>query len=147
VSTEYQHQSPGPLLALFMRRHGWSAARLAEIAGGVSASSVRAYTADRSTPRPSQALAVANALGSQDGRKMLEAWGYADLAEGFTEEWQRATVGYEGRALAAAETSLRQPNLIDYSGEPLSDPGLGLVRAVLVWVQSVEASARDRKAP
>lgn len=142
MSTE--HQSPGPLLALFMRRHGWSAARLAEIAGGVSASSVRAYTADRSTPRPSQALAVAKALGPQDGRMVLEAWGYADLAEGFSEEWQRAAIGYEGRALAAAESSLRG-NRIEYPGEPISDPGLGLVRAVLAWVQSVEASARDRK--
>ncbi len=143
MSTEHQHQSPGPLLALFMRRHGWSAARLAEIAGGVSASSIRAYTADRSTPRPSQALAVAHTLGPQDGRKMLEAWGYTDLAEGFAEERQRATVGYEGRALAA-ESSLRG-NRIEYTGEPLSDPGLGLVRAVLAWVQSVEASVHDRQ--
>jgi hypothetical protein len=122
VSTEHDHQSPGPLLALFMRRHGWSAARLAEIAGGVSASSVRAYTAERSTPRPSQALAVANALGPQDGRKMLEAWGYADLAEGFAEEWQRATAAFEGRPPAPPEASRPPSNRVDSGGEPLSDP-------------------------
>ena len=141
MSTEHEHQSPGPLLALLMRRRGWSAARLAEIAGGVSASSVRAYTADRSTPRPSQALAVANAIGPQDGRKILEAWGYADLAEGFAEEWQRTTVTYEGRPTPGTEP---RGNRIEYAGEALSDPGLALVQAVRAWVQSVEAAARNR---
>jgi hypothetical protein len=143
VGTDNQHESPGALLALFMRRRGWSAARLAEIAGGVSASSVRAYTADRSTPRPTQALAVAKVLGPEDGRTMLESWGYTDLAEGFSAEWRRATVE-EGWTPATAESSFRG-NRVDYAGAPLSDPGLGLVRAVLEWVQAVEASARERK--
>jgi hypothetical protein len=144
VGTETDQLSPGGLLAHFMRRHGWSAARLADIAGGVSASSVRAYTADRSTPRPTQALAVAHALGPQDGRKMLQGWGYHDLAEGFSEEWQRAAAGFEGKALAAAEPLLRA-NRLEYSGEPLSSPGLALVRAVLEWVQSVEAASRNNR--
>jgi len=146
VGTDNHHESPGALLALFMRRRGWSAARLAEIAGGVSASSVRAYTADRSTPRPTQALAVARVLGEQDGRRLLEAWSYHDLAEGFSEEWQRATAAHEGHALSVADTAFRG-NRIDYSGEPLSDPGLGLVHAVLLWVQSLEAAARERRNP
>lgn len=144
MGTDYQHESPGALLALFMRRRGWSAARLAETAGGVSASSVRAYTADRSTPRPAQALAVANALGPQDGRQLLEAWAYNDLAEGFSEEWQRLGTEHDLRPFSTAEASLRG-NRIDYSGEPLSEPGLGLVLAVLRWVQSVETAARDRR--
>lgn len=144
MGTANQPESPGALLALFMRRRGWSAARLAEIAGGVSASSVRAYTADRSTPRPTQALAVAHALGAQDGRRLLEAWAYHDLAEGFSEDRQRATAGHEGRALPPAETPPRG-NRIEYSGEPLSDPGLGLVHAGLRWIQSLEAAARERK--
>lgn len=143
MSTERQFESAGPLLALLMRRHGWSAARLAEIAGGVSASSVRAYTADRSKPRPGQALAVANALGPQEGHQMLEAWGYHDLAEGFTDEWQRAGAAYETRPLSAAEGAGRG-NRIDYGGESLSASGLGVVRAMLEWVQSVETSLRNR---
>jgi len=146
VGTENQHESAGALLALFMRRRGWSAARLAEIAGGVSASSVRAYTADRSTPRPTQALAVANVLGAQDGRRMLEAWAYHDLAEGFSEEWERSASAPEGRPLASAEAPFRA-NRIEYAGEPLSNPGLRLVQAVLHWVQSLEATARDYKNP
>lgn len=141
MSTDLANLSPGGLLAHYMRRHGWSAARLAEIAGGVSASSVRAYTADRSTPRPTQALAVARALGAQDGRRMLEAWGYHDLADGFSEDWERAAAGPDTRAFAA-EASLHSHRL-EYSGEPLSSPGLGLVRAVLEWVQSVESAARS----
>ena len=146
MSSDRDDQSPGPLLAFFMRRHGWSAARLDEIAGGLSASSVRAYTADRSTHRLTQALAVANALGPQDGRRMLEVWGYHDLADGFTERWQRATVGFEVPTPADAPATLRG-NRIEYPGEPLSDPGLGLVRAVLIWVQSIEAATRDRQTP
>jgi hypothetical protein len=146
VSTDLENLSPGGLLAHYMRRHGWSAARLAEIAGGVSASSVRAYTADRSTPRPTQALAVANALGSQDGRKMLEAWGYYDLAAGFSEDWEKAAAGHEAKGFAATESALRG-NGLDYSGEPLSSPGLALVRAVLEWVQSVEGTSRNHQQP
>jgi hypothetical protein len=142
MSIDSNHTSPGPLLGLFMRRRGWSAARLAEIAGGVSASSVRAYTADRSTPRPSQALAVARALGAQDGRRMLESWGYADLAEGFSEDRQRAVNGFEGRPAAGTEP---RGNRIEYVGEPLSDAGIALVRSILNWVQSIEVTARDRK--
>ena len=138
--------TPGALLALHMRRRGWSAARLAEIAGGVSASSVRAYTADRSTPRPSQALAVAHALGQQDGRKMLEAWGYYDLADGFSEDWEKVAAGHETKAFAASEAALHG-NRFEYSGEPLSSPGLALVRAVLEWVQSVEGSSRIHPQP
>ena len=146
MSTDLDIASPGGLLAHYMRRHGWSAARLAEIAGGVSASSVRAYTADRSTPRPSQALAVAHALGQQDGRKMLEAWGYYDLADGFSEDMEKVTAGFEGKVFAANESALRG-NRLEYSGEPLSSPGLALVRAVLEWVQSVEGSSRTHPQP
>jgi len=142
VSTDLQNLSPGSLLAHYMRRHGWSAARLAEIAGGVSASSVRAYTADRSTPRPTQALAVGNALGPQDGRRMLESWGYYDLADGFSEDWEKLAAGHEGKVFAASESALRG-NRLEYSGEPLSSPGLALVRAVLEWVQSVEGASRN----
>ena len=145
MSTDVENLSPGGLLAHYMRRRGWSAARLAEIAGGVSASSVRAYTADRSTPRPTQALAVANALGQQDGRKMLEAWGYYDLADGFSEDWEK-TAGHETKMFAASESALRG-NRFEYAGEPLSHPGLALVRAVLEWVQSVEAAYRSRQLP
>lgn len=146
MSTDLQNLSPGGLLAHYMRRHGWSAARLADIAGGVSASSVRAYTADRSTPRPTQALAVANALGEQDGRKMLEAWGYYDLADGFSEDWDKAASGYETKTFAASEAALRG-NRFEYSGDPLSSPGLALVRAVLEWVQSVEGGSRNQPTP
>jgi hypothetical protein len=146
VSTDLENLSPGDLLAHYMRRRGWSAARLAEIAGGVSASSVRAYTADRSTPRPTQALAVANALSQQDGRKMLEVWGYYDLADGFSEDWERAAAGHETKTFAASESALRG-NRFEYAGEPLSSPGLALVRAVLEWVQSVEAVYRSRQLP
>jgi hypothetical protein len=142
MSLDTNHDSPGRLLGLLMRRRGWSAARLAEIAGGVSASSVRAYTADRSTPRPSQALAVANALGPQDGRRVLETWGYADLAEGFSEDWQRATSAFEGRPPVSGQP---RGNRIEYAGDPLSDSGLSLVRAILSWVQSIEAATRERK--
>ncbi|MBP1632368.1 MAG: hypothetical protein H6Q11_656 [Acidobacteria bacterium] len=142
MSIDSDYTNPGPLLGLFMRRRGWSAARLAEIAGGVSASSVRAYTADRSTPRPSQALAVARALGAQDGRRMLESWGYADLAEGFSEDQQRAANGFEGRPAAGADP---RGNRIEYVGEPLSEAGIALVRSILNWVQSIEVTARDRK--
>jgi len=145
VVTEHEHQDPGPSLALFMRRHGWSAARLAEIAGGVSASSVRAYTADRSTPRPTQALAVANALGPQDGHSMLEAWGYTDLAEGFKEDWQRATAGHEGRGITAAEFVSRGGRG-KHVEEPLSEAGLTFLRAAQAWVESVEMMARGREA-
>jgi hypothetical protein len=140
--TDSDYATSGPLLGLFMRRRGWSAARLAEIAGGVSASSVRAYTTDQSTPRPSQALAVANALGPQDGRRMLEGWGYTDLAEGFSQDRQRAASSPEGRASAVTETG---GNRIEYLGESLSDAGLALVRATLNWVQSMEVANRDRK--
>lgn len=144
MGTDDHLQNPGALLALFMRRRGWSAARLAEIAGSVSASSVRAYTAGRSTPRPTQALAVGNALGQQDGRRLLEAWGYTDLAEGFSEEWERAGAAHDTPAFSSAEATLRA-NRIDYSGEPLSEPAVGLVMAVLRWVQAVEASSQDRR--
>ena len=140
--TDSDYATPGPLLGLFMRRRGWSAARIAEIAGGVSASSVRAYTADRSTPRPSQALAVAKALGPQDGRRMLESWRYTDLAEGFSEDLQRAASSPEGRMPAVTEAG---GNRIEYPGELLSDAGLALVRATLNWVQSMEVASRDRK--
>jgi transcriptional regulator with XRE-family HTH domain len=126
---EEQHQTPGALLALLMRRRGWSAPRLAELAGGVSASSIRSYAADRSTPRPPQALAVAQALGAAEGRTMLDAWGYTDLADGFVEQWPE-TAPAADQALAEA------------AGGPMSDHAIVLLRAVTSWVQHVETTRR-----
>ena len=125
-------------LALMMRRRGWSAARLAGIAGNVSASSVRSYAADRSVPRAQQALAVANALGRRDGCAMLEAWGYHDLAEGFAGRWADRHRGTQEQT-PAAEPEYHRDNRLEYPGEPLSEPGPDFLRAVAAWIQHVEA--------
>ncbi len=124
-----QHQTPGALLALLMRRRGLSAARLAAIAGNVSASSLRSYAADRSTPRPQQALAVARALGANEGRTLLDAWGYTDLADGFVEQWPEAALPTDQAAAAAV-------------GGLMSDPGIAVLRAVASWIRYVEATRR-----
>jgi hypothetical protein len=133
--------APGAMLALMMRRRGWSAARLAGIARGVSASSIRSYAADRSTPRPRQALIVANALGPKEGRTLLEAWGYTDLADGFYLAWREAMIGSDERITAVADEYYRF-NKVEYPGEPLSEPGLRVMRAMAAWVQHMEAGAR-----
>jgi hypothetical protein len=122
-------QTPGALLALVMRRRGLSATRLAAIAGKVSASSIRSYAVDRSTPRPQQALAVARALGAHEGRTLLDAWGYTDLADGFAEDWQQAAAPTDP---AAAEAALGS----------MSDHSIVLLRAVTTWVRHVEATSR-----
>jgi hypothetical protein len=124
--------TPGALLALLMRRRGLSAARLAAIASRVSASSIRSYAADRSTPRPQQALAVARALGATEGRTLLDAWGYTDLADGFVEGWQEPAAAMDQ---AAAEAALG----------PMSDHSIVLLRAVTTWVRHVEATHRGEK--
>jgi len=124
-----------------MRRRGWSAARLAGITGGVSASSVRSYAADRSVPRPNQALLVANALGPKEGRTLLEAWGYTDLADGFYDTWREAMTSSDERIAAVADEYDRF-NKVEYPGEPLSEPGLRVLRAMAAWAQHMEAAAR-----
>lgn len=135
--------TPGALLALLLRRRGWSAPRLAEIARGVSASSVRAYLADRTVPRPDHALALATALGPADGKMLLQAWGHTDLAEGFCEQWCAG----EGAEPTARPTSPQRLNRIEYAGEPLSEPGVAVVQAVMAWVQHVEAAKAPATLP
>lgn len=137
---EPTHDTPGALLALHMRRRGWSAARLAGIAGRVSASSIRAYAADRSVPRPTQALAVAGALGPREGRGMLEAWGYPDLAEGFYGSWREAMIASDEHITAVADEYYRY-NKVEYSGEPLSEAGIAMIQAVANWAQHLEQVA------
>ena len=129
--------TPGAHLALPMRRRGWSAPRLAELAGGVSASSIRAYMADRTIPRPDHALALARSLGPLDGKELLEGWGYMDLAHGFYEEW--AAAGTDERVQRMTEAYYRF-NRIEYPGEPLSDPGIKVVEALVSWIQYIEAT-------
>lgn len=136
-----EHQGAGTLLGLVLRRRGWSPARLADIAKDVSASSVRSYIAGRSLPRQRQALAVAHALGPKEGRLLLQAWGYDDLAEGFYGEWREAMISSDDRITAVADEYYRF-NKVEYPGEPLSEPGLQLLRAIAAWVQQMEA--RDR---
>lgn len=134
--------SPGAQLALMMRRRGWSPARLAGIAGSVSASSIRAYTADRSVPRPRQALAVADALGPRDGRTLLQAWGYTDLAEGFYGAWREAMIASDERITAVADEYYRYSK-VEYPGEPLSEPGLEVLRTIAAWMQHIEGLGRS----
>lgn len=131
--------SPGARLALLMRRRGWSAPRLAGMAGGVSASSIRAYVADRTTPRPGHALALANSLGPADGKGLLEAWGFNDLAEGFHQQWE-AGRAEERLAVPVAQAAARL-NRVEPPGEPLSNPAAEVVRAVAVWLQHLEQGA------
>ncbi len=131
-------ETPGARLALLMRRRGWSAPRLAEVAGKVSASSIRAYMADRTNPRPDHALALARSLGPLDGKALLEAWGYTDLAHGFYEEW--TAVGTEERVQRITEAFYRY-NRIEYPGEILSDPGIKVVEELIAWIQHIEATA------
>jgi hypothetical protein len=133
-------ETPGAKLALQMRRRGWSAPRLAEVAGGVSASSIRAYMADRTVPRPSQALALANGLGAVDGKALLEAWGYTDLAEGFYTQW-RDDVFPDDDHIAHRSDMMNRFNRIEYPGETLSDPGIQVVEALITWIQHIEAAA------
>ena len=135
-------ETPGARLALLMRRRGWSAPRLAELTGGVSASSIRAYMADRTVPRPSQALAVANGLGPVDGKTLLEAWGFTDLAEGFYTKW-REDVLPDDDHIAQRSDVLYRFNHIEYPGETLSDPGQELARALLAWIQHLEQSVAN----
>jgi len=134
-------QTPGGMLSLFMRRRGWSAARLAEVARGVSASSVRAYTADRTVPRARQALAIATALGPRDGRTQLEAWGFTDLAVGLVDTWRQTMTADEEGIRSVADVYYRY-NKIEYLGEPLSEASLGVAQAILAWLQHLEASRR-----
>ena len=130
--------TPGARLALLARRRGWSAPRLAEIAGGVSASSIRAYVADRATPRPDHALAIATALGPTDGKDLLDAWGLHDLAEGFYEQWR---AGGDDERLQHYTRAFYRLNRIEYPGEPLSEPGMGVAQAVVAWIQHIEQTA------
>jgi transcriptional regulator with XRE-family HTH domain len=134
--------TPGTRLALLMRRRGWSAARLAEVAGAVSATSIRAYAADRSVPRPSQALAIATALGPVDGQALLEAWGLHDLAHAFYQKWREENVATD-ESIRRRASLLYGPNRIEYPGEPVSEAGRQLAQAVLAWVQHLEGSADD----
>jgi transcriptional regulator with XRE-family HTH domain len=133
-------ETPGARLALLMRRRGWSAPRLAELAGGVSASSIRAYMADRTVPRPAQALALANGLGAVDGKALLEAWGYTDLAEGFYTQW-REDVFPDDVHIAQRSEMMNRYNRIEYPGETLSDSGIKVVEALVSWIQHIEAAA------
>jgi hypothetical protein len=137
---EPSNPTPGALLSLLMRRRGWSAARVAEVAQGVSASSVRAYTADRVVPRVRQALAVANVLGPRDGRMLLEAWGFNDLAEGFVEQWRRAMTGDDSQMKAVGDVYYRY-NKIEYLGEPLSEAALHVAQSMIAWLQTAETAA------
>ena len=147
---ERDQETPGTLLALLMRRRGWSAPRLSEIAGGVSASSIRAYLSDRTAPRPDHALALARAVGPLDGKLLLELWGYTDLAHGFYEEWR--AVGNDDRVERMTQAYYRF-NHVEYAGDLLSGPGLDLVRSVAAWVQHIEQmtatppQARPRRTP
>jgi hypothetical protein len=140
-------ETAGARLALMMRRRGWSAPRLAELTGGVSASSIRAYLADRTVPRPSQALAVANGLGPVDGKTLLEAWGFTDLAEGFHAKWREGVLADDDGSARRSDLLYRF-NHIEYPGETLSDAGQELARAVVAWVQHLERStANSAQAP
>ena len=133
---EAQTDSPGAMLALLMRRRGWSAPRLAGMTGGVSASSIRAYVANRTTPRPSHALALAGALGPADGKGLLEAWGFNDLAESFHEQWG-AGRAEERLAVPLAQAAARL-NGVEPPAEPLSGPAAEVVRAMAAWLQHIE---------
>jgi hypothetical protein len=139
-------ETPGAKLALQMRRRGWSAPRLAELAGGVSASSIRAYVADRTVPRPSQALALANGLGAVDGKALLEAWGYTDLAEGFYTHW-REDVFPDDDHIAHRSEMMNRFSRIEYPGAILSDPGREVVEALITWIQHIEAAAETPGRP
>lgn len=119
-----------------MRRRGWSAPRLAEVAGGVSPSSIRAYLADRTAPRPAQALAIALALGPSDGKALLESWGHTDLASGFDRETHPARTESAVRVSGAHH---RRHNRLEYSGEPLSGAGTDVAHALIRWIQHIEA--------
>ena len=133
---EAQTDSPGARLALLMRRRGWSAPRLAGMAGGVSASSIRAYVADRTTPRPSHALALANALGPADGKGLLVAWGFNDLAEGFHGQWGAGRT--EERLAVPVAQAVARLNRVEPPDEPLSGPAAEVVRALAAWMQHLE---------
>ena len=139
-----QKPTPGTLLGLFMRRRGWSAPRLAEVAGGVSASSIRAYLADRTTPRPGHALALARALGPLDGKALLEAWEHPDLAEGFGEEWRAGSTDERVKRMTEAYYRF---NRVEYQGEPLPEPAIAVVQALIEWLQRVQRSAQPTKPP
>jgi transcriptional regulator with XRE-family HTH domain len=139
-------ETPGARLALQMRRRGWSAPRLAEVAGGVSASSIRAYMADRTVPRPSQALALADGLGAVDGKALLEAWGYTDLAEGFYTQWREA-VFPDDASIASRSEMMNRYNRIEYPGETLSDSAIQVVEALVSWMQHIEAAAETPGRP
>jgi hypothetical protein len=141
------YDSPGTLLRLLMRRRGWSAVRLAEASrGGACASSIRAYASDRSSPRLPQALALAQAMGHADGRALLEAWGYPDVAEGFGSPPSPPLVG-EDPGLRARAGAPQRRNLVEYPGEPLSAAGLDIIRSVAAWIQQMEATPRRPLVP
>lgn len=74
------------ILGRAMARRGWSAPGVSRRTDGVaSGSSVLAYASGQTLPSPSSAVAVAQALGREDGVGVLRAWGLSEMAEAWME--------------------------------------------------------------
>ena len=120
-----------------MRRRGWNPPRLSSLTEGtVSASSIRAWVAGKSAPRRYLALEIAKVLGPVHGATLLRLWDLPDLADGFLEEMRGMAIGANGTFIHPlsqhqGEAAIRS-NLIEYSGEPLSDEATDII-ATLIW--------------
>jgi len=123
------------MLALLMRRSGWSAQHLSDLTHGtVSASSIRAYARSEYVPKLAHARSVA-ACFTTDGPALLREWGHADTADGLESELAHQVA--TGQPLTAS--TLPHAHSIDYPGDPLSDQGAALALAYITWLQSIEA--------
>lgn len=125
-----------------MRRRGWNPPRLSELtAGAVSPSSIRVYAADKSRPRSSLALAIANAIGPEHGAALLRLWDYPDLADGFLDEWRGEVIDTDDKLSHHVKVSYRL-NRIEYNGDPLSDEAMAIVGQVITGIQRMNGRSR-----
>lgn len=135
MASEPESSSAGEFLSYIMRRRGWNPPRLSELtAGTVSLSSIRAYAADKSRPKRSLALAIANAIGPEHGAALLRLWDYPDLADGFLDEWRDTVIATDNGLRHQVEAAYRL-NRIEYDGDPLPDEAIAIIGQVIKGLQ------------
>ena len=143
MSSEPNSSSAGEFLSYIMRRRGWNPPRLSELTGGsVSVSSIRTYAADKSHPKRSLALHVANAVGPEHGAALLRLWDYPDLANGFLDEW-RGVMSDTDEKLSLREKTSYRLNRIEYDGDPLSEEAITIIGQVITGLQRLNGRFRS----
>ena len=115
-----------------MARRGWSSIRLADMTEGeVSASAVRYYLRGDSRPKADKAEAIALLFGPNDGERLLQLWGYDDMADRFAENFGAVIEPHRERL-----ESIWSMNRVEYDGDPLTEDEIEEVGKYIDFLRS-----------